>query len=117
MRGNLDEILMMIDPEIYHKYITANKKGGYMIYVKAINSLYVIMRAEILFYNTFVGDLTYIGLKLKTFDLCSTKSSINGNQIAVVWHIYNLKVNHDSKEIFTSMGKWLKETYDRLFED
>ena len=34
----------------------------------------------------------------------------------VVWHVNDIKVRHDTKNIFTSMTKWLKKTYERLFE-
>ena len=65
MRANLYELLMMTAPEIYHKYSTVIKKGETVLYVKAINSIYGIMKAAHLFYKKFVGDITYIGFKLK----------------------------------------------------
>ena len=54
MGGNIYELLMRTSPEIYQKYITFNKKGESVIYVKAINAIYGIMRAEILFYKSLL---------------------------------------------------------------
>ena len=39
MIGNLDELLMMTAPEIYFKYITVNKKGETVLYVKVFNAI------------------------------------------------------------------------------
>ena len=49
--GKLSKILIMTSPEMYHKYITLNNKGGNVIYVKAINAIYDIMKTERLFYK------------------------------------------------------------------
>ena len=48
-RGNIAELLTMTASYIYHKYITVEKKGENVIYVKALNAIYGIMKAEILF--------------------------------------------------------------------
>ena len=45
MRDNLTELLMMKAPEIYRKYITFNKKGETVIYVKAFNTINEILKA------------------------------------------------------------------------
>ena len=45
MRGNIAELLMMTAPSIYLKYITVNNKGETVLYFKAINAIYGIMRA------------------------------------------------------------------------
>ena len=42
MRGNLSELLMIKVPEIYHKYITVNKKGETVLYVGHIWELHVL---------------------------------------------------------------------------
>ena len=49
LRGRLAELLVQIDPETYGEYITKDKKGVTVLYVKIINSLYGIMRAELLY--------------------------------------------------------------------
>ena len=54
MRVNLSETLMMTSPEIYQKYITASKKGETVIYVKALNTIYVTMETELYFKRSFL---------------------------------------------------------------
>ena len=64
MRGKLADLIMTTSPEVYRKYITVNKKGKTVIYVKAFNYIYGIMKALLLFYKNFVGNLTNIGFKI-----------------------------------------------------
>ena len=41
-------------PEIYRKYITVNKRGETVIYVKVINTIDGIMKEELLFYKNLL---------------------------------------------------------------
>ena len=87
-----------------------------MIFVKALNAIYGITKAEILFYSKFVGDITPIGFKLNPYDPCVENTLINGNKMTVAWHVDYLKVSQKSKNIFNRMEKWPKKNYERLFE-
>ena len=55
-------------PEIYKKYVTVNRKGELLLYVEALNALYGIMKAALLFYIKFVENLKIIGFHLNTYD-------------------------------------------------
>ena len=63
MRGRLAELLVKVAPKIYMKYVTINSKGETVLYVKLLNALYGIMKAALLFYQRFIGDLKSIGFK------------------------------------------------------
>ena len=88
-----------------------------MICVKALNTIYVIMKAEILFYKNFVDNVTSIIFKLSPYDPCVTKNITNVKKSTMVWHVDNLKVSHESNKIFTKLEKWLNKTNERLSED
>ena len=77
-----------------------------MLYFKALNAIYVIMKSELLFYKFVFVDITYIGFKLDPYSTCVEKNSINCKQITVVCKIDELKVSHNSKNIFNRMGKY-----------
>ena len=51
-------------PEIYRKHITINRKGETVLYVRALNEIYGIMKAALLLYQKFVGDLMTIVFEL-----------------------------------------------------
>ena len=45
LRGKLADILIKTAPEIYLKHITINRKGEAVLYVRALNAIYCIMKA------------------------------------------------------------------------
>ena len=64
LRGKLANLLIKTAPEIYHKHITINRKDEKVLYVRALNAIYGIIKAALLFYQKFVGDLMTIGFEL-----------------------------------------------------
>ena len=117
MRGKLAELMVKTAPEIYSKYITFNLKGEMVLYVCLLNALYGIMKAALLFYKRFVGDLLSIGFKLNPYDPCVANKMVSGNQLTIVWHVDDLKVSHLLAKVVTRMARWLKKTYEQIFED
>ena len=57
LRGKLAELIVATAPEIYKKYVSVNRKGELVLYVEALNALYGIMKAALLFYQKFVKNL------------------------------------------------------------
>ena len=53
---------------------------------------------------------------LNPYDPFIAKKIINVKHIFVVWNVDDFKVRHKSKKIFARARKWLKKTYERLFE-
>ena len=64
LRGKLSELMVAAAPEIYKKYVTINMKGELVIYVEALNALYGIMKAALLFYIKFFANLKSVGFEL-----------------------------------------------------
>ena len=87
-----------------------------MLNIKSLNLIYWIIKAELLFYKKFVGDLTYVVFKLNPYDSCVENKIINGNKMTVMWHIDDIKVSQESKKIVTRMTKYLKKTCENIFE-
>ena len=50
LRGNLAELLVKLAPDIYRKYITRDRKGNAILYVRLQKALYGLMRAALLLY-------------------------------------------------------------------
>ena len=55
-----------------------------MLYFKALNAIYIIMKAEGLFYKNFVGDITSIGFKLNPYDPSVAKKLIKRKKMTMV---------------------------------
>ena len=75
-----------------------------MLYARALNAIYDIMKAALLFYQKFVGDLMKIGFDLNPYDSCVTNKTINGKQLTLIWHVDNIKANHVEAEVVTHMA-------------
>ena len=88
-----------------------------MIDVKAIETIYGIIKAELLFYNNIFFDLNTIGFKINIYYPFVTNKVIDDKKINMAWHVSNLKFSHGRKNIVTRMAKWLKKSYEILFED
>jgi hypothetical protein len=62
LKGELAMMLVGIAPEVYRRYVTANKKGTPVLYVKLQRALYGSMRASLLLYRK-------LRLELEAYDL------------------------------------------------
>ena len=75
------------------------------------------MKAALLFYQNFVGDLMTIGFELNPYDPCVANKTINGKQLTLVWYVNEIKEIHVEANVVTRMAKWLRKTYKLLFKD
>ena len=104
--------------DIYCKYITISKKGETVLYVKELNVIYRIIKAGLIFYKKFVGNLTTIGFKKNPNDPCVAKKRYStASKMTDVWHVDDINISNKSKNIVTMMYKWQNKTYEILFED
>ncbi len=51
LQGELAEMMVHIAPQMYREYITVDRKGMPVFYVKLQKALYRLMRASLLFYR------------------------------------------------------------------
>ena len=93
--------------EIYKKHVSVNRKGELVLYVEGLKALYGIMKAALLFYLKFVKNLKSIGFVLNPYDPCVANKIVDGTQLTVVWHIYDLKVSHMDAGVVARMSVWL----------
>ena len=93
LRGKLAEIMVMMAPEIYKKYIVV-ENGTPVLYVQLMNALYGTLKAALLFYKKLVKDLESIGFVINPYDFCVANKMINGKQMTIIWHVDDLKISH-----------------------
>ena len=51
LKGRLAELMVQVAPNLYRKYITVDRKGTAILYVKMQKALYGLLRSALLFYN------------------------------------------------------------------
>ena len=57
LKGRLAELMVMVEPSLYRKYVTTDSKGEPILFVQMHQALYGMMRSTLLFYQKFVHDL------------------------------------------------------------
>ena len=70
LEGPLAELMVKVDPKIYRKYITRNKKGKPVLYAKCNTAMYRMMRSALLFYRKLCGDLKFFGFEVNPYNPC-----------------------------------------------
>ena len=51
LKGRLAELMVQVAPNLCRKYITVDRKGTAILYVKMQKALYGLLRSALLFYN------------------------------------------------------------------
>ena len=111
LKGRLAELMVMVDPALYRKYITVNSKGESVLYVKMHKALYGMLRSALLFYRKLVGDLESDGFEANPYYPCIVNKDVEGKQMMVLWHVDDLFVTHEKPQEVTNFGSWLNAKY------
>ena len=114
LRGPLADALIRLDPDRYKPYATMDKKGQTVLYVQIKNALYGIMRAALLYYQRFVGDIQSIGFEINPYDPCVANRSVHGKMLTIVWHVDDVKASHMEPKVLDHFVKWVAKTYDEV---
>ncbi len=69
LKGRLAELMVQVAPNLYRKYITVDRKGTTILYVKMQKAIR-IPRSALLFYNKLVANLESDGFVLNPYDSC-----------------------------------------------
>jgi hypothetical protein len=78
LKGKLAELMVQVAPNIYQKYVTVDRRGTPILYVKIKKALYGLLRSALLFYHKLVNDLAGAGFVLNPYDPCVTNKMVNG---------------------------------------
>ena len=93
LKGRLAELMVQVAPNLYRKYISMDRKGMAILYMKMQKAMYGLLRSALLFYRKLVEDLVINGFKLNPYDSCVANKTVNGKQMTVCWHVDDLKVS------------------------
>ncbi len=106
LKGILAELMVQVAPNLYRKYITVDRKGSAILYVKMQKAMYGLLRSALLFYRKLVADLESAGFKINPYDPC-----VANKTVTVCWHVDDLKVSHIDPDEVTKFGDSLSKTY------
>ena len=102
-KGELAEMMVMVDPKLYRPYVIVTSKGEKLLYVRMRKAMYGLLQSVLLFYLRVVKDLKEYGFELNPYDPCMANKLMNGTQMTVTWHMDDLKVSHKSAVELTKL--------------
>jgi hypothetical protein len=70
LKGELAEMMIQIAPQVYRKYVTVDKKGTKLLYMKLQKVLHGLMRASLLFYRKLRKEFKAYGLQVNPYNPC-----------------------------------------------
>ena len=104
--------MVQIAPQVYRKYVTVNKKGTPILYVKLQKALYGLMRASLLFYRKLRKELEDNGFEVNPYDPCvANKMTTSGKQMTLVWHVDDLMGSCEDDFELTKLSCYLARIY------
>ena len=84
LKGDLCKLMCRVNPKLYRRYITKNKKGDPVLYVQLYRSLYGLLCSALLSYQTLRGELEAYRFKINTYDPCITNKITNDGELLTV---------------------------------
>jgi hypothetical protein len=115
LKRRLAELMVQVAPNLYRKYISVDRKGMIVLYVKMHKAIYGLLRSALLFYKKLVANLESVRFELNLYDPCVANKEVNRTQMTMCLQVDDLKVSHvDPRENTTWFGDWLSETYGMM---
>ena len=69
-----------------------------------------------LFYCKLTKALLSYGFELNPYDPCVANKMVNGEQLAICWHVDNLKSSHINPKVNDQFLQWIKYMFRQLSE-
>ena len=64
LKGRLAELMVQVAPNLYRKYISVDRKGTAILYVKMQKAMYGLLRSALLFYRKLIKELKEMGFEI-----------------------------------------------------
>ena len=110
MTGPLARLLAKIDKDKYQQFI-CTENGKDVIYVKLKKALYGTLQGAIQFWKDLSSYLLSLGFKINPYDECVANKTVNGKQLTILWHVDDLKLSHEDKEVLEDLIRDLEARY------
>jgi len=110
LKGELAEMMIQIAPN--RKYVSVDKKGTKILYVKLQKALYGLMQASLLFYWKLRKELESYRFEINPYDPCvANKMTEAGKQLMVIWHVDDLMGSCKDDFELTKFSCYLTKIY------
>ena len=72
-----------------------------------------MLKSALDFYNKLRSDLEGNGFIINLYAWCVANKMVNDKQMAVIWHVDDLKVSHTDENESTKFAERMKIIYDK----
>jgi hypothetical protein len=91
-----------IDPK-YKNNIVYAKNGRKFMYAILTKAVYSTLLGAILFYEKLTKQLIECGYDPNCYDRCTFNKMVNGNQIAIQFHVDDLKISQEDQSVIDAV--------------
>ena len=118
--GIMVEMICEINPSYYNTTIWSKDRKKKDLYGRLIKAVYGTLLGEIIFYSKLSKYLIDHGLIQNKYDMFTFNKMVNGEQIAVQFHVDDLKVSHKDQAVLEDFLSNLRNKFgqeDELTEN
>ncbi|KAL7554280.1 hypothetical protein ACHAWF_017723 [Thalassiosira exigua] len=77
----------------------------------AKSNLWHVEECPLVLFEARWGSEKKTGIKLNPYDPCVANKTVSGSQLAVIWHVDNLKISHKNLKVVTKFISYLIGIY------
>ena len=103
--------MLEIVKEVYGECVIHGKNRKEHMYVRLRKAMYGMLKAALLYYRKLSKDLREYGFVINPYDPCIANKRTDRGQLAVVWHVDDMKVSHKNNEEVTKFIENMKVIY------
>ena len=113
VEGESVDILCSVS-EKYKAFVTVEKNGKKVIYLRLKKALYGCVQSALLWYDLFTGTLQKMGFELNPYDTCVANKVVDGKQCTIAWYVDDNKISHVDPKVVTSIIKKIEERFGKM---
>jgi hypothetical protein len=108
--GVLVDMLVAMAPEVYGDYVVF-ENGKKVLYVQILLVLYGMLKAALLWYQKFRGDLEKEEFLFNDYDPCVANRMVPGKQHTIRIHVDDVMSSHIDRRVNDEFDVWLISMY------
>jgi len=88
--------------------------SGSVIYLCLQKAVYGMTKCTLLFYQKLVAELHDMGFTINpSYDPCIANKMVNGSQMNVQWHVYDLMISHAAEDNIKTFMQQINDIYGK----
>jgi hypothetical protein len=111
--GREAELMCVLNPE-WKQYLTRDKRGRTVLYVRLKKALYGCVKSALLWYELYSSTLKDMGFSVNPYDQCVANKVINGSTCTICWYVDDNKISHVDPNVVTDIIKIIETKFGKM---